>query len=197
MNAARDPEGRFAEQSFTALYDALAREMHRLDTALELEVKRIDGLRVADQISLQAALVAAKTAVDAALAAAEKAVAAALIAAKEAVNKAEVAQQRTNEGQNEFRAQLKDQAATFLTRNEYQLAHNNVLERLQIAIQEIGLLRTQVQVGPPSLTTLQSESDARKGRDGGTGDTWKTVIASIGAAGAAATIITLLLNYHP
>lgn len=57
-------------------------------------------------------------AVNAALAAQEKAVAAALIAANVAVAKAEVAAERRFESQNEFRAQLTDQAATFIRRTE-------------------------------------------------------------------------------
>jgi hypothetical protein len=61
------------------------------------------------------AMVAAEKAITAATAAAEKAVLAALAATDKAATKAEESQVRVNEGQNEFRAQLKDQAATFVT----------------------------------------------------------------------------------
>jgi Fe2+ transport system protein B len=57
-------------------------------------------------------------ALDAALLAAEKAVQTALLAAKEAVNKAEGAAERRFEAVNEFRAQLSDQASTFMPRVE-------------------------------------------------------------------------------
>jgi hypothetical protein len=50
--------------------------------------------------------------------ASEKAILAALTAAKEAVNKAEIAQEKRLDSVNEFRGQLSDQAATFVTRTE-------------------------------------------------------------------------------
>jgi hypothetical protein len=64
---------------------------------------------------------ASEKAVSAALAAAEKAVIAALAASEKAVDKAEVAQQRVNATQNEFRATLKDQAADLMPRAETEL----------------------------------------------------------------------------
>jgi hypothetical protein len=48
----------------------------------------------------------------------EKAVGAALNSAHEAVNKAEEAQEKRNEGMNEFRGSLADQAKAFMTRAE-------------------------------------------------------------------------------
>lgn len=60
-------------------------------------------------------------AVNAALAAAEKAVNAALESSEKAVTKAEIAQQRVNETQNEFRGTLRDQAADLMPRSETEL----------------------------------------------------------------------------
>src|ERR1035437_7043929 len=162
MAPERHADGTFAhmESSFAAVY---------------AEIKRLDQLRGADQVALAAALLAAKTAVDAALAAAEKAVAAALIAAKEAVNKAEIAQSKTNDNQNEFRGQLKDQAATFLTRGEWALAHGSLLEKLELLNSDIGSLRSRLDVGPPALATLQSRSDRDEGRNAGSDRTWGNV----------------------
>ena len=57
-------------------------------------------------------------AVNAALIAAKEAVNAALAAAKEAVTKAEVANEKRLDNVNEFRGQLKDQAATLMPRAE-------------------------------------------------------------------------------
>lgn len=59
------------------------------------------------------------TATQAALAAVKEATQAALTAAKEAVVKAENASEKRFEGVNEFRATLSDQAATFISRAEY------------------------------------------------------------------------------
>lgn len=186
-------QGRFAEEDFAAVYGALDREVHRLDQVRDREIARVDGLRQADQISLAAALTAAKTAVDAALAAAEKAVAAALIAAKEAVNKAELAQQRTNEGQNEFRGQLKDQANTLLPRTEYVLAHAALEDKVESNRQsraesddglqkQISDLRSRLDQGPPSLAVLQQRSDEQAGAKKGSEATLGTIIAIASAA---------------
>lgn len=176
----------FSDHPVTAVYDALEREM-----------RRIDALRTADQVALSAALLAAKTAVDAALAAAEKAVAAALIAAKEAVNKAEIAQAKTNEGQNEFRGQLRDQANTFLPKNEFILTNQNNIERLEDLRKDLGNVRSRIDIGPPSLSTLQSESDRRGGRDTGTGDTWKIVAVIASAVVGFAGLVLALLQFRP
>lgn len=62
-------------------------------------------------------------ALDAAFVAAEKAVATALSSAEKAVTKAETAAERRFESVNEFRAQLNDQAGTFMPRTEYQAKH--------------------------------------------------------------------------
>lgn len=58
-------------------------------------------------------------ALDAAFVAAEKAVSTALESAREAVAKAEIAVERRLESVNEFRGQLSDQAAGFVTKAEY------------------------------------------------------------------------------
>jgi hypothetical protein len=129
---------------------------------------------------VSAALIAAKSAADAAMTAAEKAVSAALIAAREAVGKAEVSQQRTNEGQNEFRGQLKDQAATFMTRTEWDLSHRALIEKLDIANAAVGDLRSRLDVGPPSLSVLQTRSDQETGRANRSAELWTRVV-SVGA----------------
>ncbi len=48
----------------------------------------------------------------------QNAISAALAAAEKAVTKAEVAAEKRFDGVNEFRGQLKDQSATFITRTE-------------------------------------------------------------------------------
>jgi hypothetical protein len=182
----RDPQGRFACHSFEAIYDVLDRELKRVDGDLQLEVRRINDLRQADQISLVAALTAAKTAVDAALAAAEKAVAAALIAAKEAVNKAELAQQRTNESQKDFQDQLKDLASSLLPRSEFLIWMESVNEKLDANTTDLGNLRSRIDIGPPSLATLQTRSDENAGRSKAITNYQATIL---GVAGIAAILV--------
>lgn len=151
-HVARDTNGHFAERSFEAVYDALGRE-----------VKRIAELRQADQAGVDAALVAAK-----------EATATALTAAKEAVNKAEDNQRRVNEGQNEFRQQLKDQAATFLTRNEYSLAHQALEDKVEVVAKAII---------------------ANEGRKEGSSSTWTTIIAiAVAASTIGGIIVGIIFN---
>lgn len=69
-------------------------------------------------------------ALEAAMVAADKAVQAALLAAEKAVNKAEVAAERRFESVNEFRGQLADQQRTFLPRQEYQVQHEALGDKL-------------------------------------------------------------------
>lgn len=52
----------------------------------------------------------------------------ALEGAEKAVGKAETANERRLDSVNEFRAQLADQTASFVTRNEYTLAHQNLTD---------------------------------------------------------------------
>lgn len=61
----------------------------------------------------------------------EKAVAAALAAAKEAVTKAEVAAEKRFDAVNEFRGQLKDQTATFISRTEVLALMKAIEDRVQ------------------------------------------------------------------
>lgn len=49
---------------------------------------------------------------------------------KEAVDKAEVKNDIRLESMNEFRNALKDQAASFLTRTEYEMKHQLILQKL-------------------------------------------------------------------
>lgn len=116
------------------------------------EIKRLDQLRTADQLATSTALTAA-----------EKAVAAALSASEKAVDKAETNQRAVNEGQNEFRATLRDQAANLMPRTETE----NLIRELRalIASQDVVIqgLRSRLDVGPPSLGVLQARSDTAAG----------------------------------
>jgi hypothetical protein len=60
----------------------------------------------------------------------DKAIQAALQAAKEAVGKAEVATEKRFDAVNEFRGQLADQAATLLTRTEYDTNHKALEDKI-------------------------------------------------------------------
>jgi|SRR6476646_172342 len=92
--------------------------------------RRYEQRYEASQVALNAALTADRTAVAAALAAQDKNTQAALVAAKEAVIKAEVAAEKRFESVNEFRAQLSDQATTFMPRVEAEQRLRALAEKL-------------------------------------------------------------------
>jgi len=77
-----------------------------------------------------------------ALTAQEKAVNAALTAAEQAVQKAETAAEKRFDAVNEFRAQLADQAQTFMPRNEAQVlidGQNDKIGGLETRINNLGI----------------------------------------------------------
>lgn len=104
---------------------------------------------------------AQETAVAAGLNAQEKAIAAALSAAKEAVTKAEIAAEKRLDSVNEFRGQLRDQQATFISKAE--------AEQRLLALSE-------------KLNSLQQRVDKNEGKNSGFSEGWGYVIGAIGLA---------------
>jgi methylase of polypeptide subunit release factors len=140
--------------------------------ALYVEVKRLDQLRTADQLATSTALTAA-----------EKAVAAALSASEKAVDKAEITQKGINEGQNEFRATLRDQAATLMPRAETESLIRELRGLISAQTEVINGLRSRMDIGPPSLGVLQARSDQQQGRMTGWNDIRLLVLALAAVGG--------------
>jgi len=145
--------------------------LKRVDELADAESRRIDGL-----------LKAQETAVNAALAAAEKAVAAALAASEKAVNKAEIAQQRVNETQNEFRGTLSDQAKNLMPRNESENINRELRGLIDGLTRQIGDIRSRLDIGPPILDQLRSANDQSAGRQAQAIDGRTVLFAVMGAA---------------
>ncbi len=103
----------------------------------EAQQKAVDAALAAQDKATAAAFSAAEKAVAAALAAQEKATAAAFAAANTAVIKSETANDKRLEGVNEFRAQLKDQAATLATRSEVSVQFKALEEKVGLIQQNI------------------------------------------------------------
>ncbi len=99
----------------------------------------------------------------------ERAVNAALAAAEKAVNKAEVAAEKRFEATNEFRAQLSDQATTFMPRRE--------------AEQQIDQLSERV-------GELWSRADLTQGRSGGINAGWAYLAGAVGVAGGIIALVS-------
>lgn len=117
--------------------------------------------------------VAQEKAVTDALTSAEKAVAAALAAAEKAVSKAEMATEKRFDNVNEFRAQLNDQANTFVPRQEYQVQHDPLVER---------------------VGKLENNLYAREGQSSGQKATIAYIISAIVSATAIITAIIAVSN---
>jgi hypothetical protein len=127
--------------------------------AFAAQQKAVDAALAAQDKATAAAFSAAEKAVASALAAQEKATAAAFQAANTAVSKAELSNEKRLDSVNEFRAQLKDQAATLATRAE-------------VAVQIKALNEKQ-----DALTTAETEIRARS--EGAT-NLWTGIAAVIG-----------------
>lgn len=132
--------------------------------------------------AVDAAFVAQQTAMSTALTAAERAVATALLAAEKAVNKAELAANARFEAVNEFRAQLADQAATFMPRTESIQRHEQNAEK--VAALEA---RHSADVG-----LINSRLDLTAGRGIGIEKGWSLLVGLAGLVGGVIAIIITL-----
>ena len=122
--------------------------------------------------AVDAAFLAQQTAMQTALTAAERAVATALLSAEKAVNKAEVAAEKRFEAVNEFRAQLSDQANTFIPRAESEARLGAIVEK---------------------QSSLEHRVDKAEGLVSGKNATWSMVVAAIGAVGVMVSIVAAII----
>lgn len=110
--------------------------------------------------AVDAAFAAQQQAMTTALAAAERAVATALQSAERAVSKSEAAQEKRLEGVNEFRAQLSDQAATFVRRDDVDVRIAAITERLNDTINKVTKLDENVIARSAQRVEARSASGA-------------------------------------
>jgi hypothetical protein len=151
-----------------------------VDTLREHLQRQVDDMRgllqeryATQTKALDAAFLAQQTAMTVAFTAADKAVQAALEAAEKAVGKAEIAAEKRFDSVNEFRAQLADQATTFMPRAEAEAMVNRNSERIQEVTDRIN----------------RSE-----GRGVGLNAGWVYLLAGIAAIG---TIVSIYLALKP
>lgn len=117
--------------------DVLKADISSVPSTADLTIEQLYTLINERDRQYQQRFEGQEKAVNAALIAAKEAVNAALAAAKEAVNKAETANEKRLDNQNEFRGQLKDQAATLLPRNEADIRFKSIegeLKRISDAV---------------------------------------------------------------
>jgi hypothetical protein len=148
-------------EHLTGLIGDIRREVAR---EREFADARLDDMRAAvrsqsdDRLRMLDERYATQTkALDAAFKAAEQAVSVALANAEKATAKAEAAADRRLEGMNEFREALSDQTKTFLSRAEYNPAHEALAERVSAMNDRVSALELR----------LTSRLDTAQGRTGG------------------------------
>lgn len=134
-----------------------------LDERYATQTKAVDAAFSAAEIARQTARIED-----------QRAVATALLSAEKAVTKAEIAAEKRFESVNEFRAQLADQAATFVSRTEaeaYRLATEAKIETIK-----------------DLLDKLEKRMDLNQGKSAGSAST-------IGYAVTAIGVLILIINF--
>ncbi len=156
-------------------------QIQRIDELAEAESRRVDGLFKSSEVAVNAALVAQEKAVAAALAASEKAV------------KAEIAQANVNETQNEFRGTLRDQAQMLMPRTEAENVNRELRGLIGVQAEALAGLRSRLDLGPPSLASLQRRSDENVGRASSMTAGWDYLIrAALVAVAVIAAVIAIV-----
>lgn len=155
------------QTAFTAADKALDQRANTLDKEYH---EHLEQVRHENTL----AFINSDKAIAAALLSAKEAVNAALVSSKEAVTKAELAAEKRFESVNEFRAQLADQAATFVSRLEADAYRQGTEQKLEA-------LKDQVDRAEKRL-------DLNQGRNAGSAST-------IGYAVTAIGVLILVINF--
>lgn len=160
-----------------------------LDGLRELLLSKLeaqsDALAAADK-RYEQRFMAQEGAVTSALNAQEKAVNAAMIAADRAVSKVETANDKRFESVNEFRAQLADQAAGFLPRNEGSIRFDGVSEKLESQRKTVDARLEQIRI---ELQHIREAAAAIQGKSVGMNQMWGYLVAAAGSGGVIAWIV--------
>ena len=135
--------------------------VQRIDDLVSLLDERNQSQIKATESAFAAQQAAMKTAFDAA----DKAVQAALIAVERASDKAEEASNKRFDSVNEFRGQLSDQTATFISRAEYSVQHKALDEKLLSIADSVRQLELRLtsRLTCSRATTLEPRSHKEKG----------------------------------
>jgi hypothetical protein len=173
---------------FAAMISALN---HRFDVqhadlkeSIRERLAAMNDLRAADDLRYEQRFQAQTKALDAALAAAKEAVQTAMVAAEKATTKAESAAEKRFEAVNEFRAQLADQAATFIPRVESEARVSAIVE----------LFDSKYTALIDRMDVLTQANAASQGRSAGLGAGWNYLVGLIGLIVAVLTIVGIIIG---
>jgi hypothetical protein len=151
----------------------------QLDLRATMEVRRLDGALAADDRRTTERITALEMDLRASIAAVAATAKQDAVAQKEAVTKAEVANERRFEGVNEFRAQLADQAGSFISRKES--------DATQLR-NEAGLAALK-----ETLADVKDRITRSEGRGAGLNAGWLIAVAAIGIIGTIAGIVGVVV----
>jgi hypothetical protein len=127
--------------------------------------------------------VAQEGAVLSALTAQEKSTSNALVSADRAVTKVETANEKRFESVNEFRAQLADQAAGFLPRNEASIRFDSVNDKIDTLTKTFEDKHEQSRA---EIQAIRTEQTLGTGKGVGMNQMWGYIVAAAGSGGVLA-----------
>lgn len=160
-----------------------------LDGLRELLLSKLDAqsdaLAAADK-RYEQRFMAQEGAVTSALNAQEKAVTSAMVSADRAVSKVETANDKRFESVNEFRAQLADQAAGFLPRNEANIRFDGFSEKLDSQRKVLDGRLEQIRV---DLQQIREAAAIIQGKSVGMNQLWGYLVAAAGSGGIFAFLL--------
>ncbi len=145
-----------------------------------------------------AAFLAQQTAMQTALTAAETAVSKALESAEKAVVKAETAAEKRFESVNEFRAQLTDQASTFMPRTEAEQRVGVVSDRIDAVAAELSKMITRTEAlgvvdrNTERIVEIENRLNRSEGKGVGLNAGWVYLLGALAAIGTLVSIFLVL-----
>lgn len=114
-------------------------------------------------------------------------------AQEKAIAKAEMASEKRFEGVNEFRAQLTDQATTFLPRTEYYAAHNSLSDKMTVGAEAMtSKIEASNKAFAERIDDLRESRDKKEGQSTGINASW---VILIGAVALIESLVVIFLAF--
>lgn len=110
-------------------------------------------------------------------------------AQEKAIAKSEAAYDKRFESVNEFRGQLSDQVSTFLSRNEFNMAHTSLAEKVSISIDSIINKIESLNKGlSDRIDDLREFRDKSEGQSSSISSAWLILLGLVGLINGLITI---------
>ena len=189
------------DRRFDTLHEDLKESVRERFRAVE---RAADKAEAESDLRYQQRYDSQQTAVKDALVSQDKAVRAALASAELAVSKSEVASTKRFDSVNEFRAQLADQASTFLPRAEAEARLAGLIEKVddlrrsrdayEGRTSAVPNADTQIQRLADEVRALRDYREASQGQVQGKISTIAIIVTAIGVVSTVITIVLVLVT---